>query len=90
MIGIHQRPAVARGLARSSWGIRVMMATSLTCLLAGCAIGTSQGPPSSVSPQSPTLAASRPDFPDSYRQSCYLPHLHQENRRTAHFAVPKG
>jgi len=46
MIGIHQRPAVARGLARSSWGIRVMMATSLTCLLAGCAIGTSQGPPS--------------------------------------------
>jgi len=45
MIGIHQRPAVAPGLARSSWGIRVMMATSLTCLLAGCAIGTSQGPP---------------------------------------------
>lgn len=55
MIGIHQRPAVPPGLARNSWGIRVMMATSLTCLLAGCAIGTSQGP----SPRSPEPTASR-------------------------------
>ena len=42
MIRIHNSP----GVARNSWGIRVMMATSLTCLLAGCALGTSQGPPS--------------------------------------------
>jgi hypothetical protein len=39
MIGIHQRAAVAR----TSWGIRVMMATSLTCLLAACTLGPSQG-----------------------------------------------
>jgi hypothetical protein len=61
MIGIHQRPAVPRGLARNSWGIRVMMATSLTCLLAGCALGTSQGPPS----RSPEPTASRRPTPSN-------------------------
>ena len=61
MIGIHQRPAVALGLARSSWRIRVMMATSLTCLLAGCAIGTSQGPP----PRSPEPTASKRPTPNT-------------------------
>lgn len=53
MIRIHHSPAVAR----SSRGIRVMMAMSLTCLLAGCALGPSQGP-SSRSP-APT-ASTRP------------------------------
>ena len=57
MIGIHHRPAVAR----NSWGIRVMMATSLTCLLAGCALGTSQGP----SPRSPAPTASRRPTPST-------------------------
>jgi Zn-dependent protease with chaperone function len=61
MIGIHQRPAVPRGLAQSFWGSRVMMATSLTCLLAGCAIGTSQGP----SPRSPEPTASRRPTPSN-------------------------
>ena len=57
MIRIHQRPAVAR----SSWGIRVMMATSLTCLLAGCALGTSQRP----SPRSPEPTASKRPTPST-------------------------
>jgi len=60
MIRNHS-PAVARGLARNSWRIRVMMATSLTCLLAGCALGISQGPPS----RSPAPTASKRPTPST-------------------------
>ena len=50
MIGTHQRPASAQSKAQRSWRMRVVIATSLMCLLAGCAFGTSQAPPGSGEP----------------------------------------
>lgn len=50
MIGMHQRPASAQAKAQYSWRMRVVIATSLICLLAGCAFGTSQAPPGSGEP----------------------------------------
>lgn len=50
MIGTHQRPASAPPKARRPWRMRVLIATSLMCLLAGCAFGTSQAPPGSGEP----------------------------------------
>lgn len=50
MIGTHQRPASAQAKGQRSWRMRVVIATSLMCLLAGCAFGTSQAPPGSGEP----------------------------------------
>jgi Zn-dependent protease with chaperone function len=50
VFGTHQRPVSAQPNARRSWRMRVVIATSLMCLLAGCAIGTSQAPPGSGEP----------------------------------------
>ena len=50
MIGRHQRPASAQAKAQCSWRMRVVIATSLMGMLAGCAFGTSQAPPQSGEP----------------------------------------
>ena len=50
MIGTHQRPVSAQAKRQRSWRMRVVIATSLMCLLAGCAFGTSQAPPGSREP----------------------------------------
>ena len=50
MIGTHQIPASAQAKGQHSWRMRAVIATSLMCLLAGCAFGTSQAPPGSGEP----------------------------------------
>ena len=60
MIGMHQRTASAQAMAQRSWGMRIVMAASLMCLLVGCAFGTSQAPPGSGEP-----AASRGPTPST-------------------------
>jgi Zn-dependent protease with chaperone function len=50
MNGMHQRPASAQAMAQRFWRMRIVMAASLMCLLAGCAFGTSQAPPGSGEP----------------------------------------
>jgi len=54
MIGTHQRPASAQPKAQRPWRMRAVIATSLMCLLAGCAFGTSQAPPGSGEPTAST------------------------------------
>ena len=43
MIGRPPRPASAQAKAQRSWRMRVVIATSLMCLLAGCASGSIAG-----------------------------------------------
>ena len=50
MIGTHQGPASAQAKAQRPWRMRAVVATSLMCLLGGCAFGTSQAPPGSGEP----------------------------------------
>ena len=50
MIGTHQRSASIQAKGQRSWRMRVVIATSLMCLLVGCAFGTSQAPPGSGEP----------------------------------------
>jgi len=54
MIRTHQRLASAQAKAQRSWKMRLVIATSLMCLLAGCAFGTSQAPPGSGEPTAST------------------------------------